>query len=113
MESVSDFKDFAEYFESADGKKIDSSYLVALEGEKIRKAEKGTRFSELFPKLRTGARRCCVLLERSVRKKRIRGTVYETVFHGGEEIRIPKLNPDYDPSLEYVPRDSRDEWHVI
>ena len=52
VESVSDFKDFAEYFESADGKKIDSSYLVALEGEKIRKAEKGTRFSELFPKLR-------------------------------------------------------------
>ncbi len=41
------------------------------------------------------------------------GLVYETVIDGGEELSVPKLNPDYDPTLEYVPRDSRDEWHVI
>ena len=24
-----------------------------------------------------------------------------------------KLNPDYDESLEYVPREDRDEWHIV
>ncbi|WEV83793.1 peptidase G2 [Bacillus velezensis] len=114
VESVSDFKDFAEYFESADGKKIDSSYLVALEGEKIRKAEKGDKIlgvvSETAGLVLGGA--AFYWNDQYVRNE-FGGTVYETVFHGGEEIRIPKLNPDYDPSLEYVPRDSRDEWHVI
>lgn len=114
VESVSDFKDFAEYFESADGKKIDSSYLVALEGEKIRKAEKGDKIlgvvSETAGLVLGGA--AFYWNDQYVRNE-FGGTVYETVFRGGEEIRIPKLNPDYDPSLEYVPRDSRDEWHVI
>ncbi len=41
VESASNFKDYAEYFESADGKKIESGYLVTLEGDKIRKALKG------------------------------------------------------------------------
>ena len=25
----------------------------------------------------------------------------------------PKLNPDYDESLEYEPREERDEWHIV
>jgi len=24
-----------------------------------------------------------------------------------------KLNPDYDPSKEYKPREDRDEWHIV
>lgn len=48
VESVSDFKDLAEYFESKDGRKIESGFLVTLDGDKIRKAEKGTRFLVLF-----------------------------------------------------------------
>ncbi|MEC3631528.1 peptidase G2 autoproteolytic cleavage domain-containing protein [Bacillus velezensis] len=114
VESVSDFKDFAEYFESADGKKIDSSYLVALEGGKIRKAEKGDKIlgvvSETAGVVLGGA---AFYWNEQYERNEFGGLVYETVFRGGEEIRIPKLNPDYDPSLEYVPRDSRDEWHVI
>lgn len=43
VESVSNLQDFAEYFESVDGKKIDASYLVALEGDKIRKADRGDK----------------------------------------------------------------------
>ncbi|MEC1053583.1 peptidase G2 autoproteolytic cleavage domain-containing protein, partial [Bacillus paralicheniformis] len=43
IESVSDLKDLAEYFESKDGSKIDSGYLVTLDGDKIRKAEKGEK----------------------------------------------------------------------
>ncbi|WP_329593701.1 peptidase G2 autoproteolytic cleavage domain-containing protein, partial [Bacillus amyloliquefaciens] len=114
VESVSDFKDFAEYFESADGKKIDSSYLVALEGEKIRKAEKEDKIlgvvSETAGVVLGGA---AFYWNEQYERNEFGGLVYETVFRGGEEIRLPKLNPDYDPSLEYVPRDSRDEWHVI
>ncbi|QOY28085.1 hypothetical protein BACVE_003125 [Bacillus velezensis] len=114
VESVSDFKDFAEYFESADGKKIDSSYLVALEGEKIRKAEKGDKIlgvvSETAGVVLGGA---AFYWNEQYERNEFGGLVYETVFRGGEEIRLPKLNPEYDPSLEYVPRDSRDEWHVI
>ena len=43
IESVSNLKDLAEYFESADGAKIEASYLVALEGDKIRKAQEGDK----------------------------------------------------------------------
>ncbi|MDA4896460.1 hypothetical protein PFZ55_57425, partial [Streptomyces sp. MS2A] len=32
------FSDYAEYFESVDGQKFDTGYLVTLEGDKIKKA---------------------------------------------------------------------------
>ncbi|MCY7682007.1 MULTISPECIES: peptidase G2 autoproteolytic cleavage domain-containing protein [Bacillus amyloliquefaciens group] len=114
VESVSDFKDFAEYFESADGQKIDSSYLVALEGEKIRKAGEGDKIlgvvSETAGLVLGGA---AFYWNDQFERNEFGGLVYETVIDGGEELSVPKLNPDYDPTLEYVPRDSRDEWHVI
>ncbi|MFZ7753593.1 peptidase G2 autoproteolytic cleavage domain-containing protein [Bacillus velezensis] len=57
-------KDLAEYFESADGSKIEASYLVALEGDKIRKAHVGDKILGVVSK---NSRRCArwsiVLLE--------------------------------------------------
>ncbi|MEK4631475.1 MULTISPECIES: peptidase G2 autoproteolytic cleavage domain-containing protein [Bacillus] len=114
VESVSDFKDFAEYFESVDGQKIDSSYLVALEGDKIRKAGEGDKIlgvvSETAGLVLGGA---AFYWNDQFERNEFGGLVYETVIDGGEELSVPKLNPNYDPTLEYVPRDSRDEWHVI
>ncbi|MED4787483.1 peptidase G2 autoproteolytic cleavage domain-containing protein [Bacillus atrophaeus] len=114
VESVSDFKDFAEYFESADGKKIGSSFLVTLEGDKIRKAGAGDKIlgvvSETAGVVLGGA---AFYWNDRYERNEFGGLVYTTVIDDGEEIKVPKENPNYDPSMEYEAREDRDEWHVI
>jgi hypothetical protein len=36
-----------------------------------------------------------------------------TVEEDGTIIKEPKLNPLYDPTLEYIPRSERAEWDVV
>lgn len=33
--------------------------------------------------------------------------------HDGKLFQHPKENPDFDPSVKYVPRENRPEWHVV
>ncbi|MED2945293.1 peptidase G2 autoproteolytic cleavage domain-containing protein [Bacillus swezeyi] len=114
VESVSDFKDLAEYFESKDGRKIDSGYLVTLDGDKIRKAEKGDKvlgvISETAGVIMGGA--AFYWNDRYLRNE-FGGIIYETINDNGREIKVPKDNPNYNPDLEYIPREERDEWHVV
>ncbi|MCY8174536.1 peptidase G2 autoproteolytic cleavage domain-containing protein [Bacillus inaquosorum] len=114
VESVSDLKDFAEYFESADGQKIEASYLVALEGEKIRKADAGDKILGVVSKtaglVLGGA--AFDWKDRYLRDE-FGGIIYREVYDGEQVITVPAENPDYDPSVEYLPREERDEWHVI
>ncbi|MEA3602360.1 peptidase G2 autoproteolytic cleavage domain-containing protein [Bacillus subtilis] len=114
VESVSDLKDFAEYFESADGQKIEASYLVALEGEKIRKADAGDKILGVVSKtaglVLGGA--AFDWKDRYLRDE-FGGIIYREVYDGERVITVPAENPDYDPSEEYKPREERDEWHVI
>ncbi|MCY8324247.1 peptidase G2 [Bacillus spizizenii] len=114
VESVSDLKDFAEYFESTDGHKIEASYLVALEGEKIRKADAGDKILGVVSKtaglVLGGA--AFDWKDRYLRDE-FGGIIYREVYDGERVITVPAENPDYDPSEEYKPREERDEWHVI
>ncbi|MED1936315.1 peptidase G2 autoproteolytic cleavage domain-containing protein [Bacillus subtilis] len=114
VESVSDLKDFAEYFESTDGQKIEASYLVALEGEKIRKADAGDKILGVVSKtaglVLGGA--AFDWKDRYLRDE-FGGIIYREVYDGERVITVPAENPDYDPSEEYKPREERDEWHVI
>ncbi len=114
IESVSNLKDLAEYFESADGNKIEASHLVALEGDKIRKAEKGDKILGVVSKtagiVLGGA--AFYWNDRFLRDE-FGGIIYREVIDGDEVITIPVENPNYDPEAEYTPREERDEWHVI
>ncbi|MFO6498558.1 peptidase G2 autoproteolytic cleavage domain-containing protein [Bacillus sp. z60-11] len=114
VESVSDFKDLAEYFESKDGRKIESGYLVTLDGDKIRKAQKGETvlgvISETAGVIMGGA--AFYWNDRYLRNE-FGGIIYEIINENGREIKVPKENPNYNPDLEYIPREERDEWHVV
>ncbi|MEC1800583.1 peptidase G2 autoproteolytic cleavage domain-containing protein [Bacillus mojavensis] len=114
VESVSDLKDFAEYFESTDGQKIEASYLVALEGEKIKKADAGDKILGVVSKtaglVLGGA--AFDWKDRYLRDE-FGGIIYQEVYDGERVITVPAENPDYDPSEAYKPREERDEWHVI
>ncbi|MBU8789145.1 peptidase G2 [Bacillus glycinifermentans] len=114
VESVSDFKDLAEYFESKDGRKIESGFLVTLDGDKIRKAEKGDKvlgvISETAGVIMGGA--AFYWNDRYLRNE-FGGIIYETINDNGRAIIVPMENPNYNPDLEYIPREKRDEWHVV
>ena len=36
-----------------------------------------------------------------------------TTEKDGTKLMRKKLNPDYDESTEYEPRENRDEWHIV
>ncbi|MGD7032800.1 peptidase G2 autoproteolytic cleavage domain-containing protein [Bacillus velezensis] len=114
VESVSDFKDVAEYFESLDGQRIDSGLMVTLEGDKIRKAQPGDSvdgiISETAGVVLGGAG--FYWNDRFLRNE-FGGMIYETIIENGRELTVPKENPNYDPTLEYIPRDERMEWHIV
>ncbi|MEC3678141.1 peptidase G2 autoproteolytic cleavage domain-containing protein [Bacillus velezensis] len=114
VESVSDFKDVAEYFESLDGRRIDSGLMVTLEGDKIRKAQPGDSvdgiISETAGVVLGGAG--FYWNDRFLRNE-FGGMIYETIIENGRELVVPKENPNYDPTLEYIPRDERMEWHIV
>lgn len=123
VESASNFKDYAEYFESADGRKIESGYLVTLEGDKIRKALKG---DEILGVISETAGVVLGSAEFYWNDKYVRndfgGLVYEeteveyTDKDGNRKTEmksLPKPNPDYNPELDYTSRQERDEWHIV
>ncbi|MEC5258479.1 peptidase G2 autoproteolytic cleavage domain-containing protein [Bacillus amyloliquefaciens] len=114
IESASSLQDFGEYFESIDGQKIDASYLVTLEGDKIRKADKGDKILGVVSKtaglVLGGA--AFYWNDRYLRDE-FGGLIYHDIEEDGRLVTVPAENPDYDPTVEYTPREERDEWHVI
>lgn len=144
--------DYAEWFESSDGKAIPVGSSVILDGStgKVRLAQVGEEAKILGvvrPKVNTNG---CVIIGNSAEdywnqkfeKDEFGRFVYELVDyykwvdekgqHRGyysnqipEDVKVPdnkevvsgipvrKLHPDYDPSIPYVPRSERTEWHVI
>lgn len=114
IESASNLQDFGEYFESIDGKKIGASYLVTLEGDKIRKADAGDKILGVVSKtaglVLGGA--AFYWNDRYLRDE-FGELIYREIYEDGRFVTVPAENPEYDPTAEYTPREERDEWHVI
>jgi hypothetical protein len=154
--------DYAEYFESVSGSKLEVGTTVVLEGNKIRNFRAGDNTQDIIGVVRPKNNGVSAIVGNSgfghwsqrfltddfgsyvmeshsvyqweeesddgLKNKRYRSyeshqipegvTIppHATVLTHDEKGRLfqhPKENPDYDPSIKYVPREDRDEWHVI
>lgn len=120
----STFSDYAEYFESLDGEKIESGFIVTLDSGKIRKANKGEiplgvisetagnilgqatyHWQNRYLTNEFGG----LMLEQrivQIKKDETDEIIYEYQI-------LPVENPDWNMDAEYISRDKRDEWHVV
>lgn len=116
--------DYAEMFESVDGRHIEPGYWVTLEGDKVRKTAEGDDFVlgivSATPavladsgELRWRGKFKTDEWGRVQYQWRVRPPVMgedgQEALPGGQE-RVPVLNPAWDPDRPYVPRLNRPEW---
>ena len=99
--------DYAEYFESKDGKAIPFGTSVKLDGDKVVPCESGDTPIGVIsadPSVIAGG-------AEFEWKKRWLVDDYgkKLIGENGNEIE----NPDYDDSIEYIPRGDREEWNVV
>jgi hypothetical protein len=113
--------DYAEYFETSDGKAIAKGTSVVLVDGKIRPAVDGeSPFGVVRP---TDSSAVIAGLDAEAwQGKYLRdefgSTIYEDYDYVNDYGRDKtgsrkKLNPDFDESREHVPRSDRDEWQVV
>ena len=125
--------DYAEYFEWADGNTESEDrigYLVALDGNKIKKANTTDEILGIISGSQSVAGDSAEMNWcNKYLKDEFDRIIYDekTVHHDAiynkdnvkvrdeydETVRIPKLNPDYNSELEYVPRSKRKEWGAV
>lgn len=126
--------DYAEYFEWADGNTENEErigYLVALVGDKIKKANSTDEILGIISGFQSVVGDSAEMnwCDKYLKDEFDR-IIYENivVHHNAvideetnniitpdwdENIHIPKLNPDYNSELEYVPRSKRKEWGAV
>ena len=125
--------DYAEYFEWADGNTESEDRigcLVALEGNKIKKANTTDEILGIISGSQSVAGDSAEMNWcNKYLKDEFDRIIYDekTVHHDAiydkdnvkvrdeydETVRIPKINPDYNSELEYVPRSKRKEWGAV
>lgn len=124
--------DYAEFFEWADGnptKEDRVGYLVALAGEKIKLASVGDDIVGVI----SGTAAVFGDNSGDVWKKKYLTDDFGRIIYDmveefdteidpetSEEVQIsvgifpqPRINPDFDPNLDYVPREERQEWDKV
>ncbi|UTI42095.1 peptidase G2 autoproteolytic cleavage domain-containing protein [Niallia sp. RD1] len=121
---ASSFSDYAEYFESLDGEKIKSGFIVTLENGKIRKANKneiplgvisetagnilGQATYHWQNRFLTNEFGGLILEEKTVGIQDD-----ETGEYKEEKHMLPVENPEFDINEQYVSREERDEWNIV
>ena len=107
---VSYINDFSEYFEWFDGNPTNEDrvgYMVQLNGDKI---ELSNSFEKCIGIISVTAafvgNSCSLEWHGKYLKDDFGRIIYEEI----DGKQAPKLNPNYDDSLEYIPRDRRKEW---
>ena len=115
--------DYAEYFEWADGNPFNEDrrgYFVTLDGEKIRKANADDDFVlgviSVNPSIAgdtqseewQGRYLTDVFGEKLIEEKAIVNEKGETVV-----VKEWVVNPEYNPDMEYVSREDRQEWDAV
>jgi hypothetical protein len=115
--------DYAEYFESEDRKGIDSGYLVTLVNGKIRKANGSDKI------LGSISETAGMVLGEStwewsgkylrndfggyILEPKIMKYIDDDGVEHTETYNLPKLNPEYDETIPYIPRSKRPEWNIV
>ena len=124
--------DYAEFFEWADGNPSNEDrvgYVVSLDGDKIKLASVGDDVLGVI----SGT--AAILGDNSGdawKKKYMTDDFGRTIYDMTEEFEteidpatgkeiqvsvgfypVPRVNPEFDPSLEYTPRESRKEWDKV
>lgn len=125
--------DYAEYFEWADGNTESEDRigcLVALEGNKIKKANTTDEILGIISGSQSVAGDSAEMnwCNKYLKDEFDRIIYDEKIVHHDaiydkdnvkvrdeydETVRIPKINPDYNSELEYVPRSKRKEWGAV
>lgn len=111
----SHYSDFAEYFESKDGKAIPTGTIVTLEKDKVVVAQEGDYM------LGVVSETAAVILGESSFHWRGRyllnefgGYIYEyKEDEEGNRVKVPKESPSYVDTGDYRPRSDREEWNVV
>ncbi|MCL2388644.1 MAG: hypothetical protein FWC89_14020, partial [Defluviitaleaceae bacterium] len=108
---ISNGADYAEMFEWKDGNPTEedrSGMMVTLEGTKIRKATAADNYilgaTSSTPAVVANAQGL------SWQGKYVKDKFGRTLYEQTDGVKHPKLNPDYDSTLAYVPRNKRKEW---
>ena len=120
----STFSDYAEYFESIDGSKIPTGSLVTLDQGFIRRAKLGDDLLGVVSETAgTVLGESTFYWQGKYLRNEFGGLIYEDVTiseindgTGLETLRtisLPKENPNYRESEDYIPRSERPEWHVV
>ena len=102
--------DFSEYFEWFDGNPTNEDrvgYMVQLNGEKIELADSFEKCIGIISVTSAFVGNSCSL---EWHGKYLKDDFGRIIYEEIEGKRVPKINPNYDDSLEYIPRDRRKEW---
>lgn len=115
--------DIAEYFESQSGKAIELGTIVTLDGDKIRKAQPNDKpigvisgTAAIIANDKTYHHKSKYLQNEygmTITKRVQKEFIDEDGYSRFEWRDEPIENPDYDPTLEYVPRSERPEWNAV
>ncbi|MEC1437213.1 peptidase G2 autoproteolytic cleavage domain-containing protein [Bacillus sonorensis] len=110
------FSDYAEYFESLDGKSIPSGTIVTLEKNKIRPAQKSEFMLGVISETAgTVLGSAEVYWKDRYLKNEFGGLIYEDVLDEktGEYVKTPVENPEWKSKKDYIPREQRPEWNIV
>lgn len=105
--------DFSEFFEWIDGNPNNEDrvgYMVQLNGEKIELANSFEKCIGIISVTSAFIGNSCSLEWHGKYLKDDFGRIICEEIDGKQ---VPKINPNYDDSLEYIPRDRRKEWSNV
>lgn len=118
--------DYAELFETQDGKPIEPGYLITLDGDKVRKATSADSYYLGVTSVRPGVLGNSADFEwQGKYLKDEWGRVIAVPAKGTDPRQYANpeallageydmlLNPEYDPALPYKPRVEREEWVAV
>ncbi|AJA42876.1 pre-neck appendage protein (endogenous virus) [Clostridium phage phiCT19406C] len=112
----STFADFAEYFESTNGKAIPTGIIVTLDGDKIRPCRQGEEMLGVISETAGVLLNACGFhWQDRYLKNEFGGLVYEKKYdeETKQYIKVFKENLEHDMKEEYIAREDREEWNVV
>src|SRR5690606_21058864 len=97
----SSFTDYAEYFESVDGKPIETGVIVSLIGDKIKPADGGDMLGVITETAGVVLGESSFAWQGRFKRNEFGGLIYKEVDYEGERILIPVESDEYNEKQEY------------